>query len=125
MRLLIALVSLLSATAYADNTNATFGSTPPAESVTIVDSNSMPEPVLSATTVTTTTMPLGRTRTINISTPDRFGTIEESITPAIHSEARYVTRGGSGYVLVGSNQHRSNEHQNEQLMIPSWKVFSW
>lgn len=125
---LAALISLLSTPAYADNTNATFGSTPTATVVEVVDTNPMN---LTTTTtyntdngVTSSTTPLGKTRTINISTSDRFGTIEESLTPAIHAETRYVSRAGNSYLLVGTGQQQANE-QKEQLMIPSWKVFSW
>jgi hypothetical protein len=60
---------------------------------------------------------------------DNFGTIEEERVAAMRSEIRYVpTDGGSGYNLVDSvsSQGKSqNAHQNRDMMIPSWNVFSW
>ncbi|MBK8453135.1 MAG: hypothetical protein WAQ53_09705 [Thiofilum sp.] len=120
---LATLLSLMTATVYADNTNATFGATSTVESVNTNDTSAANTNV-QATSVTTSTEKLGRTRTITISTPDRYGTIEESLTPAIHSETRYVSQSGSSYRLVGTNSQRPTE-QDKQLMIPSWKVFSW
>ena len=128
--LLITLLSLLTTTAHADNTNASFGANASLELVPTAElenaelTSIVPVATPSTETVTTRAVPVSKTRTINISTPDRFGTIEESLTPAIHSEARYVSRGGSSYLLVSTGQQRTSEPK-EQLMIPSWKIFSW
>lgn len=60
---------------------------------------------------------------------DNFGTIEEERVPAMRSEIRYVpTDGEGGYNLVDSvsSQGKSqNAHQNRDMMIPSWNLFSW
>ncbi len=60
---------------------------------------------------------------------DSFGTIEEERVQAMRSEIRYVPTGSTdGYNLVDSvtSQGKSqNAHQNQNMMIPSWKLFSW
>lgn len=60
---------------------------------------------------------------------DDFGTIEEERVAAMRSEIRYVPADGEGgYNLVDSvsSQGKSqNAHQNRDMMIPSWNVFSW
>ncbi len=128
MRPLIAFILLstfISTHTYADDTIVSFGSNPLADTVeTTSTPTAETESNISNQTSTTSTEARGRTRTITISTRDRFGKIEESLTPAIHSEARYVTNGGSSYTLVGTGQNRTNT-QREQLLIPSWKVFAW
>lgn len=57
------------------------------------------------------------------------GTIEEERVQAMRSEIRYVPTGsGDGYNLVdsASSQGKSqNAHQNNDMMIPSWNLFSW
>ncbi|MGB3916295.1 hypothetical protein J9253_00870 [Thiothrix litoralis] len=64
-----------------------------------------------------------------IRTEDSFGTIEEERVQAMRSEIRYVPTGSTdGYNLVDSvtSQGKSqNAHQNQNMMIPSWKLFSW
>ncbi|SEA86403.1 MAG: hypothetical protein QJT81_05345 [Candidatus Thiothrix putei] len=60
---------------------------------------------------------------------DNFGTIEEERVQAMRTEIRYVpTDGEGGYNLVDSvsSQGKSqNAHQNRDMMIPSWNLFSW
>lgn len=60
---------------------------------------------------------------------DSYGIIEEERVQAMRSEIRYVPAGSSdGYNLVdsASSQGKSqNAHQNQNMMIPSWNLFSW
>ena len=65
----------------------------------------------------------------SIRVEDSYGVIEEERVTAMRSEIRYVPAGSTeGYNLVDSatSQGKSqNAHQNQNMMIPSWNVFSW
>lgn len=122
---LLLLSTLTCSSVWAEETIVTFGSEEtPATSVAEEAASTSVNDTFTANTPTTNVEKRGRTRVITVSTPDRYGTIEETLTSAMRSEARYVTRGGSGYTLVGTGQNRANA-QAERFMIPSWKVFSW
>lgn len=65
---------------------------------------------------------------------DDFSSIEEHRVRAIESEIRVVPRSGNGYFLVspsnsgseiagGSTQ--SAHHSHDELLIPSWQLFTW
>lgn len=60
---------------------------------------------------------------------DNFGTLEEERVAAMRSEIRYVPQGSDdGYNLIGSEESQSttqNAHQNDDMLIPSWNLFSW
>lgn len=68
-----------------------------------------------------------KTETIRVE--DSQGVLEEERVQAMRSEIRYVPSGSAeGYNLVdsASSQGKSqNAHQNNNLMIPSWNLFSW
>lgn len=72
---------------------------------------------------------VGKLKIQNIRVPDRFGTIEEDRVQAMRSEIRYVPSGSTeGYNLVsssGSQGKSQNAHENNDMKIPSWKLFSW
>lgn len=57
------------------------------------------------------------------------GAIEEERVQAMRSEIRFVPTGSDdGYNLVGSSNSQGksqNAHQNNDMLIPSWKLFSW
>lgn len=72
----------------------------------------------------------GKVKLQTIRTQDRFGTIEEERVQAIASTVQYVPANGSaGYSLIGSDNSstsvKSAHSDSDELMIPSWKVFSW
>lgn len=72
----------------------------------------------------------GKVKLQTIRTQDRFGTIEEERVQAIASTVQYVPANGSaGYSLIGSDTGstsvKSAHSDSDELMIPSWKVFSW
>ena len=72
----------------------------------------------------------GTTKTQTIRTQDRFGTIEEERVKARYSTIHYIPNdGGDGYNLVGSDASsdsvKSAHSDSDELMIPSWQVFSW
>lgn len=68
-----------------------------------------------------------KTETIRVE--DSQGVLEEERVQAMRSEIRYIPAGSSdGYHLVNAanSQGKSqNAHQNNELMIPSWNLFSW
>ncbi len=72
---------------------------------------------------------VGKLKIQNIRVPDRFGTIEEDRVQAMRSEIRYVPTGSAeGYNLVaasGSQGKSQNAHQDGDMKISSWKLFSW
>lgn len=65
----------------------------------------------------------------NIKVQDNYGTLEEERVPAMRSEIRYVPNGSdNGYSLIGSDESQSttqNAHQDDDMLIPSWNLFSW
>ena len=72
----------------------------------------------------------GKLKVQSIRVEDRFGTIEEERVPAMRSEIRYVPTGSTeGYNLVGAESAQGktqNVHRKtNELMIPSWKLFTW
>lgn len=72
----------------------------------------------------------GKVKLQTIRTQDRFGTIEEERVQAVASTVHYVpSSGGNGYSLIGSdagsNSVKSAHSDSDELMIPSWQVFSW
>lgn len=68
-----------------------------------------------------------QTETIQVA--DRFGTMQEERVPAMRSELRYIPSGQeNGYALIGSDESQSesqNAHQDDEMLIPSWNLFSW
>lgn len=72
----------------------------------------------------------GKVKLQTIRTQDRFGTIEEERVQAIASTVQYLpSSGGNGYHLIGSEAGstsvKSAHSDSDELMIPSWQVFSW
>lgn len=72
----------------------------------------------------------GKVKLQTIRTQDRFGTIEEERVPAMTSTVQYLpSSGGNGYSLIGSDAGstsvKSAHSDSDELMIPSWQVFSW
>ncbi len=72
----------------------------------------------------------GKVKLQTIRTQDRFATIEEERVQAIASTVHYLpANGGAGYSLVGSdmasNSVKSAHSDSDEMMIPSWQVFSW
>ena len=72
----------------------------------------------------------GKVKLQTIRTQDRFGTIEEERIPAIASTLQFLpASGGNGYHLIGtdagSTSVKSAQSDSDELMIPSWQVFSW
>ena len=80
-------------------------------------------------TATPATEPASKVKVETIRVEDNYGAIEEERVQAMRSEIRYVPAGSTdGYNLVDSanSQGKSqNAHQNQNMMIPSWKLFSW
>ena len=72
---------------------------------------------------------VGKLKIQNIRVADRFGSIEEDRVQAMRSEIRYVPSGSAeGYNLVaasGSQGKSQNAHQDGDMKISSWKLFSW
>lgn len=94
------------------------------------------EEITPSAETTSTTAPAADTETVgklkvqNIRTEDRFGAIEEDRVQAMRSEVRYVPTGSDeGYNLIGAENSQGktrNAHSEENnLMIPSWKLFAW
>ncbi len=80
--------------------------------------------------VTVTEEVNGKVKIQTISTQDRYGTIEEQRVQAMHSEIHFApSSGGAGYDLVGAGESsgvsKSAHSDSDELMIPSWKLFSW
>ncbi|PID50606.1 MAG: hypothetical protein CR991_00670 [Proteobacteria bacterium] len=71
----------------------------------------------------------GNVKIETITTQDRFGTIEEKRVQAMYSEIRYIPGSGSGgYNLIGSDtsgQIRNAHSDSDEMLIPSWQLFSW
>jgi hypothetical protein len=71
----------------------------------------------------------GKLKVETIRVEDSYGAIEEERVQAMRSEIRYVPTGSAdGYNLVDSSNSQGksqNAHQNNDMMIPSWKLFSW
>lgn len=73
---------------------------------------------------------VGKLKVQSIRVEDRFGAIEEERVQAMRSELRYVPSGSAdGYNLIGA-ENSQGKSQNahtaaDNLMIPSWKLFSW
>lgn len=72
----------------------------------------------------------GKVKLQTIRTEDRFATIEEERVQAIASTVQYLpANGGAGYSLVGSDMAstsvKSAHSDSDEMMIPSWQVFSW
>ncbi len=71
---------------------------------------------------------VGKLKIQNIRMADRYGTIEEDRVQAMRSEIRYVPTGGEGYNLVdssGSQGNSTNAHNDGDMKISSWKLFTW
>lgn len=72
----------------------------------------------------------GQVKTQTIQTQDRYGKIEEQRVQAMYSEIHYTpSNGGEGYDLIGADvtegSVKSAHSDSDELMIPSWKLFSW
>lgn len=54
------------------------------------------------------------------------GAIQEERVQAMRSEIRYMPNGNDGgYLLTGSEGTTLNAHKNDDVLIPSWNLFSW
>ncbi|EIJ35749.1 hypothetical protein [Thiothrix nivea] len=73
--------------------------------------------------------PSGKLKVETIRIEGSQGVIEEERVPAMRSEIRYVPTGSAeGYNLVDSTASQGtsqNAHQDNDMMIPSWNLFSW
>lgn len=73
--------------------------------------------------------PVDKTETIIVD--DELGTIKEERVQGIQSDLSYVPNGGTGvaYSIIdvtesGDDQH-SEHSESDNLLIPSWTLFSW
>lgn len=103
---------------------------PPAEEAAPMADADMPAPeAVPMAGAETDSETVGKLKIQNIRVPDRFGTIEEDRVQAMRSEVRYVPSGSAeGYNLVaasGSQGKSQNAHQDGNMKISSWKLFSW
>lgn len=86
-------------------------------------------PVYAEDATTPEATPAGKVKVETIRVEDSYGAIEEERVQAMRSEIRYVPAGSTdGYNLIDSTNSQGksqNAHQNQNMMIPSWKLFSW
>lgn len=75
---------------------------------------------------TTEASPEGRLKVETIRIVGSGGTIEEERVQAMRSEIRYIPTGSiDGYNLTGSTGTILNAHSDDDMLIPSWNMFSW
>ncbi|HRJ51248.1 MAG TPA: hypothetical protein PLE99_00670 [Candidatus Thiothrix moscowensis] len=71
----------------------------------------------------------GKLKVESIRVEDNYGTVEEERVQAMRSEIRYVPAGSTdGYHLIsseGSEGKIRNAHREDDMLIPSWKLFTW
>lgn len=68
----------------------------------------------------------GKVKVETIRVEGSQGTIEEERVKAMRSEIRYVPNGSTdGYLLTGSEGTTLNAHKDDDVLIPSWNLFSW
>ncbi|MBU0654799.1 MAG: DUF2782 domain-containing protein [Gammaproteobacteria bacterium] len=81
---------------------------------------------VAAEATTTEANPEGRLKVETIRVEGSGGTIEEERVQAMRSEIRYIPTGSAdGYNLTGSTGTTLNAHSDDDMLIPSWNMFSW
>jgi hypothetical protein len=113
---------------------ATRAEEPVAEPAAAMEVSTAEAPVAEATTPDNTASTedsetVGKLKIQSIRIADRYGAIEEDRVQAMRSEVRYVPTGSTeGYNLIdssGSQGKSQNAHQDGDMKISSWNLFSW